>query len=409
LERQKAEIEKQNKEYAALNEELRASNEELIAARFKAEESDRLKSAFLTNMSHEIRTPMTAIIGFSDLLNKTNLSKEKQQFFAKTIQKRGYDLLSIIDDILDISKIEAGQMTIFEENGNIEQMMSEIYDTLKIVWSDSGNLVTLTYENELYNDDNFVITDFRRLKQIIINLLNNAFKFSVKGKITFGCRLKDSNKLLFYVSDTGIGIDPENQAIIFERFRQADETTTRVYGGTGLGLSISKGLVELLGGTIWVESQVGKGSTFSFTIPYKPYTKKKKPKFEKNEHTYHWENKKVLLVEDEELSAEYLREVLSETLVQITHVMFGKEALKLFKGKMVYDLVLLDIKLPDIDGYEVARQIKTMCKDQVIIAQTAYASDKHKEQCLEAGCNEYISKPIQITNLLSIMGKYLEE
>jgi CheY-like chemotaxis protein len=383
--------------------------QELIAAKEKAEDSDRLKSAFLANISHEIRTPMNAIVGFSDLLLMPGLESEKQELYAGIIKQRSFDLLNIINDILDISIIEAGQMKINEEPCNIGEVLSDIYLNCKVIWIDSGKSnVSLSYNNQLIEKGIRVITDSKRLRQILLNLLGNAFKFTSDGSIEYGCMLKENDTILFYVSDTGIGIEPSKKDIIFQRFRQAEDTTTRLYGGAGLGLSISKGLLELMGGNIWVDSEQGKGSTFYFTIPYKLTEIIPEQMISTQEPAFHWGNKKMLIVEDDKYNAEYLKAVLYVTGIQITHVVYGEEALNLLKSDHNFDLLLLDIKLPDIDGYELARKIKSFCSKIPIIAETAYASEDHKERCFEAGCDDYLSKPTSKSDLMTIMSKHLQ-
>jgi PAS domain S-box-containing protein len=249
--------------------EKRKLLDELVEAKEKAEESDRLKSTFLANMSHEVRTPMNAIIGFSDLLGDTDLTSDDRQQYAAIIRQRSYDLLDIINDILDISLIEAGEMKLIEEACNVDDILNDLLLTFEhLHHREDAHPASLHCINELARDDNRIVTDPRRIKQVLTNLLSNAFKFTHAGSITFGCRRHGAGELLLYVRDTGIGLTPEAMEFIFNRFRQVDESSTRPYGGTGLGLSISRGFVELLGGRIWVESEEGKGSVFQFTIPY---------------------------------------------------------------------------------------------------------------------------------------------
>jgi PAS domain S-box-containing protein len=415
--RQKLEIEKQNREYAALNaeylslnEELRTSNEELAAARDRAMESDQLKSAFLANMSHEIRTPMNAIIGFSDLLNNPDLPTAKQQQFTRTIRQRSYDLLALINDILDISKIEAGQMTLTEESGNLEELIADVYNTFKTVWCVSGKSeVKLKYKNHLSARENRIITDRGRLRQILSNLIGNAFKFTTEGSITIGCHMGKNQMLEFSVKDTGIGITPDKQSIIFDRFRQADEIYSRQFGGTGLGLSISKGLVELMGGKIWVESEPGKGSDFCFAIPYKPDARNHETFVENKSAVYQWKKLKLLLVEDDVSNTYYLKEALNETGINIVPVTLGKEAIDLIRNKKTFDLVLLDLRLPDIEGFNVVKQIKKFQPKLPVIIQTAYASDSYKKRSMKVGCADYLTKPIRKDDLLDAIGRCLEK
>jgi signal transduction histidine kinase len=260
------EIASQNEEYKQLNEELNQTNLELIEAMERAEESDRLKTSFLQNMSHEIRTPMNAIMGFSELLVDSFDDKENLEYFTGIINQRGKDLLEIIDEILDISKIESGQLSV-----NIEKFdLRPLFDDLKVLFEEvqiKKNKQHIFFDLRAQCDPSKLIveTDKAKLKQIFINLIGNAFKFTDNGRIEAGCKI-DNDNLLFFVSDTGVGIPQDKQQIIFERFSQIEQTTSRLYGGTGLGLSIVKGFVDSLGGQIWVESEPGKGTTFYFIL-----------------------------------------------------------------------------------------------------------------------------------------------
>ncbi len=243
---------------------------ELIAAKEKAEESDRLKSTFLANMSHEVRTPMNAIIGFAELLTEADLTKEQQREYTEIVKQRSYDLLGIINDILNISLIDAGEVVIAEEISNVNDLLTDLVTTFnQLLSEEQRQQVHLEYHCSLSPADTIIVTDSGRLRQVLTNLLSNAFKFTGKGSVNIGCKQHSEDEILFFVEDTGIGIDADVQKYIFDRFRQADESSARHYGGTGLGLSISRELVTLMGGKIWVESATGRGSTFNFTIPYR--------------------------------------------------------------------------------------------------------------------------------------------
>jgi signal transduction histidine kinase len=248
--------------------EQKAIREELIQAKERAEESDRLKSAFLANMSHEIRTPMNGIIGFSQMISREGLSKEKRIKFGEIIQDQGKQLLVIISDIIDISKIEAGQLKIEKDVFSLNDMMSKLYDTFVFLAEKESKRVKIIACNGLPDDDAFLYSDHGRIEQILSNLLSNAIKFTEEGKIRFGYQKQGEEALLFFVQDTGIGLSPKEQRLIFERFRQVESSYQVRQQGTGLGLSISQGLVQLLGGDIWVESRKDKGSAFYFTIPF---------------------------------------------------------------------------------------------------------------------------------------------
>ncbi|MCB2195227.1 MAG: PAS domain S-box protein [Bacteroidetes bacterium] len=386
-----------------VTEEMKLKKE-LIEAKEKAEESDRLKSAFLANMSHEIRTPMNAIRGFAQLLVEADFPKEKQQNFLNIINTRTQDLLVLIDDIIDISKIEANQLTIQDEEFLLDKMMSGLYSEKE---AEVKKNPELDFKLELNPENNKLIisADRSRIKQILQNLISNALKFTKKGKIAYGYQVK-ANMLEFYVKDTGIGISKKSQEIIFERFRQVDGSSTRKFGGTGLGLNISKHIVNLMGGEIWVESEEGKGSIFYFTVPLK-LAKKESNEPEQSEK-YDWSSKNILIVEDDEVNLYYLCELLEFTNVNILTARNGEESLKLVKSNGKIDLVLLDINLPDISGNDVVKEIRTFNKKLTVIAQSAYSMKEEIKKSMEYGLTDYVTKPIDSTLLLSIIDKYLK-
>jgi PAS domain S-box-containing protein len=422
------EIKAQNKEYQQLNQHLIQLNEEFKKAKEKAEESDKLKTAFLQNMSHEIRTPMNAIMGFSSLLADQYNNKPKLEQYSQIISQRCADLLEIINDILDIAKIESGQLSLNVEECNLNFMFLELLSFFKEHQKRISKEHIHFSLNALPNaKDNQIYIDSGKLKQIFINLLGNAFKFTEKGIIEVGCTIEttdnsitklgefsfNSNKptkyLQFYVRDTGIGIKPEKQLVIFDRFIQINEGHKKLYGGTGLGLSIVKGLVELFKGHIWLESEVDKGSTFYFTIPYKPVDQTSYSNTSpSNPPQLKFEGIKILVVEDDTYNAEFLREIFDTWGFDIIFTESGKEAIKI-ASEQDFDFVLMDIRLPDIDGYEAARQIKKIKPNLKIIAQTAYASGDDKKKAFETGCVDYISKPIKQDTLLNMIQKHLSE
>ncbi len=401
-----------NKEYTSLNKELSDSlnhikkiNGDLINAKIKAEESDKLKSAFLANISHEIRTPMNAIMGFSGFLIEPGLSKKKLEHYVQIINAGSQQLLSVINDIIDISKIESGQITVISELVNVINLLNELFVTYKKS-AELKNLKLLC-SCDHPNDDIQVKTDGNKIKQVICNLLNNAIKFTTEGKIEFGYKIKE-NVLEFYVEDTGIGIAPENHEFIFQRFMQAEQTNNQIYDGNGLGLSISKALVEKLGGTITVNSKLGMGSTFIFTVPYvKGMGNLVTSVSAKNSRQYNWKGKTILLVEDDANSHAYIEKLLSSTNIKIHNAWNGKQALELVKNHPDISLVLMDIKMPIMDGYEATRLIRQIRQKLPVIAQTAYALSHDREQALEAGCNDYISKPIERKLFMKTINNYL--
>ncbi|MBN1599124.1 MAG: response regulator [Bacteroidales bacterium] len=382
--------------------------EELIRAKEKAEESDKLKTAFLQNLSHEIRTPMNAIMGFSELMADESDDKEKLIKYSKIINQRSNDLLTIIDDILDIAKIESGQLPVNIEECNIRSLFEELTSYfIEIQKRFNKNNIKFSLQTFYNSSGDIILTDTVKLKQILINLINNAFKFTIEGTIEGGCKLIDKNNLLFYVKDSGIGIPSDKHEVIFERFIQLDQIQSMNAGGNGLGLSVAKGLVQLLGGEIFLDSEPYKGSTFSFTIPYKVAKSKHSDSLVQEEPTdSSITDKTILIVEDDYYNTEFLKEILKDQGVKTIQAANGKEAVELSLKENI-DLVLMDIRLPDINGYEATRQIRKHKPKLKIIAQTAYASHNEKQKALDAGCNDYLSKPTKKDALLSMVNRHL--
>jgi two-component system CheB/CheR fusion protein len=386
---------------------LKKVEKKLINAKNQAEESDRLKSAFLANMSHEIRTPMNSIIGFSDLLNEENIDKPTKENYLNIIQNAGNDLLKLIDDIIDIAKIEAGQIKLKIENVSLKKMISDLY----VMYNKNSNLIANNVKLKLIDSDKIcdnILTDELRVKQIIINLLNNAIKFTHNGEIEFGYYL-DGAFIQFFVKDTGIGLTKEQIKVIWERFRQADDSTTKKYGGAGLGLSISKGIVNLFGGKIWAESEMCKGTIFYFTIPYNPTIKKSIEIEEKLKHViYDWENKTILVAEDVDLNYQLIEKLLDDTNVDLIRAKNGYEAIKLYKQhKNIIDVILMDIQMPEMNGYDAIKKINKINKNIPIIAQTAYAMNDEIKKCFILGCSDVIKKPIIKRNMIESINKYI--
>ena len=399
-------LKEQNEELKVKNTNIQIINRELNKAKEKAEESDRLKSAFLANMSHEIRTPMNGIIGFSGMLNESGISEEKRMFYIDIITQSSHQLLSIVNDLLDISKIETGQMELNEDKIFLNALMDDLYSFFKPKADESK--ISLTHYKGLADEHSTIYSDGFKIRQILSNLVSNALKFTQKGQITFGYNPKD-NELEFFVEDSGIGIDLEMHEKIFERFRQADDATTRRYGGAGLGLSICKGYVELLGGKIWLDSLPDNGSTFYFTTNYQPVDTSVKA-FEPEQIKYDDPDLKgftILIAEDEEFNFLFIKEVLENHHMQVIHAKDGKEAWDKCIQYPEINLVLMDIKMPNMNGFEATRLIKERNPNLPIIAQTAYAMADDKEKILKAGCDDYISKPLKKEQLLKLLKKYL--
>jgi len=397
-----------NQEIEAQNVEYRLINEELSQAKQKAEESDRLKSAFLANMSHEVRTPMNGILGFSQLLTNPNIPEVDVRQYVSVIEGCGKQLLSIIDDLIDISKIEANQIIINEVEVNINSALHEIFLLFSQKAKDAN--IEFSYSFGLPDSHSRIITDGNRIKQIVSNLVGNAFKFTKTGHVKYGYVLKD-NLIEFFIEDTGIGIAEENRTIIFDRFRQVETSFSTQAGGTGLGLSISKAFIEKMGGNIWLTSKVGKGSTFYFTIPYKRVASggEKLEKVENLSVSKVKIGKNILVAEDDEANFLFIREVLAGKDYFIVRATNGREVIDTVKERPDIDLVLMDIKMPDLDGYKATKYIKEIRNDLPVIAQTAYAFTSDREKALAAGCDDYISKPIDSAKLLALIAKYLKQ
>lgn len=393
-------------------DEQKKTQQDLLFAKEKAEEADRLKSAFLANMSHEIRTPMNGILGFADLLKNPGLTGEMQNEYIKIIEKSGQRLLNIINNIVDISKIEAGLMNIDIKKSCINEQIIDVYNFFKPE-AESRNLL-LTCHNSLAAESAIIETDAEKLYAILTNLVKNALKYTKSGSIEFGYTVdmeKAPKEIQFFVKDTGIGIPEERQAAIFERFIQADISDKMAYQGAGLGLAISKAYVEMLGGKMWVESKAGAGSVFFFTLPFKTIINSK-PAFPKGLEPVLNEGMqklKILIVEDDEVSEKLIDIILRKCSKEIIVVKNGADAVKASLENPDIDLILMDIQIPELDGYEATQQIREFNSRVVIIAQTAYGMAGEREKSLACGCNGYLAKPIKKSELFEILRRHFGE
>ncbi len=440
-------IQKQLKELQSSEEEIRATNEELVStshslqetivelvkAKEHAEESDRLKSAFLANMSHEIRTPMNGILGFSELLKEPNLAGEEKQEYIEIIGKGGRRMLNIINDIVDISKIEAGLMDVELTGSDINKQIDYIYTFFKPEAETKG--LKFSIKNTFPLKEMIMITDHEKLYAILTNLVKNAIKYTEKGSIEFGYNVVETHgraslpisnraslpisgraSLQFYVKDTGIGIPTGRQQAIFERFIQADYGNKRAFEGAGLGLAITKSYVEMLGGKIWVESMEGIGSTFYFNLPYKTEQEEKRDIKEGvviegtgNQIIQEGLRLKILIAEDDEISTVFISKIVEKFAREILKTCAGIEAIEACRKNPDIDLVLMDIQLPELNGYEATRQIRQFNNNVVIIAQTAFALSGDREKALEAGCDEYVPKPVNKDELVRLIQKHFKK
>ncbi|MEZ5195238.1 MAG: response regulator [Bacteroidales bacterium] len=372
-----------------------------------------INPSVLSNISHEIRTPLNGILGFSELLRENGIAAEEKDNFINIIKSCGKSLLKIVDDVIDYSKIESDQIAIKREDFSIAKFMTEIYDYFK-----NDELFRQREQVELrlninVGANNLINADPKKLRQVLENLIGNAIKFTEKGYIEIGCKLSKEDQtdsgnrdIVFFVKDTGTGIEDEMKGLIFDEFFKIEHDISRLVGGTGLGLTIAKHIVEMSMGKIWFESEYGVGSEFYFTLPEAilPVPGTDKPITAKEIKTrYKWAGKKVLIVEDDEMSYVYLKEVLKSTKVEIFLARSGREAVEVIKKDQGFDLILMDIKLPEMDGFEATRRIKEIKNSIPVIAQTAYAMADDHQKSLEVGCDGYISKPINRRKLLQAM------
>jgi len=377
--------------------EKKTQEHEIIKAKEKAEEGDRLKSAFLQNISHEIRTPMNAICGFSELLQNTNLAYEKQKHFIKIINKSVNQLLYIIENIITISHIETNQIKINLIEFNPNNLINELFDEY-LQKQQSNGKINIDLKLSTSRQTNIKIkSDYTHLRQIFHILLDNAFKFTHTGTIEFGYSLNENN-ITFFVNDTGIGIPDDKQQIIFKSFAQADDTIRQLFGGMGLGLSIAVGLIKLIGGQLTIHSVENKGTEINFGLPV---IKKDVVNEQATEPIAKNLNKLTLLVaEDEELNYLYIEELLLETGINILHASNGQQAVEMCKSKPV-DVIIMDLKMPVLSGYEATAEIRKFNKTVPIIAQTAFAFKR--EDCLNSGFSDYIAKPFSDKQLINII------
>jgi PAS domain S-box-containing protein len=380
----------------------------ILEAKFKAEESDKLKTAFLSNMSHEIRTPMNAIVGFSDLLSDEQLSPEERRDFIAQINQGADDLMRLIDDIIDIAKIEAGQVNVHISECFIKELFKELHLMfLQNIRRTGKENVSIRLSWDWPLNELAIYTDPFRLKQIMINLLSNAVKFTDEGEIVLGLE-EHPEGIYFYVKDSGIGIRKEKQKVIFDRFMQGHETKTKLYGGTGLGLAISKNLTEILGGRIGVDSKSGEGSKFWFILPRNEVPLKYEAALRTPSNNLRsWEDKKILIAEDDHSNYYFLFEALKDTGVEILWSKDGEETMEMFRAHKDIDLVLMDINMPLKNGYECTREIKLERPTLPVIAQTAYAMSGEREISRDAGCDNYLSKPIKVSELLDTLALHI--
>ncbi|TRX36824.1 response regulator [Flavobacterium sp. ZT3R18] len=392
-----------------LFDDHRKNRFQLEKSKVKAEESDKLKSTFLANLSHEIRTPMNAIVGFSDLLLDDNLSVEFRKKYLKIIKSSGKNLVSIIEDLIEMSKIDAKQITPNYKGLNIENFVNELYSTLKVIVPEDKKVdfYLMKSDEKLPND---ILTDEVKLRQVMVNLLTNSIKFTDRGHVSFGYTLNHETKAIeFRVEDTGLGISKKDLKVIFDRFRRVEDDYSISLSGLGLGLSISKAYVEMLGGKITVESFYGEGSVFKFSIPlvYDTNNIGKDLKMD-GILPLDFGLKTILIAEDDNINYLLLKRILELKSHTVLRARNGLEVVNISAENDTIDLIFMDIKMPILDGYEAFKKIKQFKPELPIVAQTAHSSTEDKERILKAGFSGYITKPLDKEKIYELINQVFQ-
>jgi CheY-like chemotaxis protein/nitrogen-specific signal transduction histidine kinase len=391
-----------------LNFKIKQRTRQLQIAKEKAEESDRLKTNFIQNISHEIRTPMNSIIGFSELLLKENLSLEEQKEYAKIIASNSKELIVCIDNILEIAKLQTEKITIKPEEIDLDAL----FESIEKKYSQKTKEKNLTFivESKLNKNADLVLIDKSKLFKILLNLIDNAVKFTNTGSIIIQYDIIDK-EIIISIKDTGIGIKKKDQEIIFNVFTQSEKEISKNYGGLGLGLSIAKKNADLLGGKISVETLENQGSTFTLTLPFIPAIKTNQNSSEKKPiNTQKPEKHIILIAEDGDVNFMFLKTILTKMSgfnFVIHRAENGKKAVEICKKNSQIELVLMDIKMPIMDGYEATKKIKKLRPQLPIIAQTAYSTEEDIQKAIAAGCDDFISKPIDRSLLIPMIVHYI--
>jgi PAS domain S-box-containing protein len=388
---------------------LKQVHESLIQAKVEVETSNKLKASFLANISHEIRTPLNSVIGFANLLLSDNLSQESKEEFIEHINHNSEKLLQIIGDIIDLSRLESSQIEITYEEASLSEIINEVIGETRESIRRNDKPIILSVKNQFEDTGDLIFTDKIWLKRVLNHLMDNAVKFTLEGSVELSY-MKEEDNILFRIKDTGIGIKKENIRRIFEEFNQEINGHHRLFEGLGVGLTLAKEVIERMGGKIYVQSEKGIGSEFSFTIPYRPAGSRKlrSIRTELLAIPTNWSKKKCLLVDDNKDVLTYLNRILLDTGVSILTARSGREAIELIKSTPDIDVVLLDMQMPEMDGIEATKEIRKIRKDLPIIAQTAFIYEDDKDIILAAGCDACLIKPIRKEHLLTVMSGFIK-
>ncbi len=387
---------------------MKLVHQDLVKANFEAENSNRLKASFLANISHEIRTPLNSVIGFSNLLLSDDLSKETREEYIDHINYNSEKLLQIIGDIIDLSRLESSQMEITYEETSISDIIKEVVEDARKSIRRNEKPIVLTFRNSFQEHSDLIFSDRIWLKRVLTHLLDNAVKFTLEGSVELSYSKQDDN-ILFAIKDTGIGINSENLVRIFEEFRQEIDGHHRPFEGLGVGLTLAKEVLEKMGGKIYVKSEKGVGSEFSFTVPYRPAgSNKTRIRIEQSGLSENWNSRKCLLVDDNKEVLIYLRRILVDTGINVLTARSAPEAISLISSDPQIDVVILDMQMPEMNGIEATKEIRKIRKDLPIIAQTAFVFEDDKDIILSAGCDACLIKPIRKEHLISVMSGFIK-
>jgi PAS domain S-box-containing protein len=392
---------------------MKEVHQEFVKAKTEAEISNRLKSNFLANISHEIRTPLNSVVGFANLLLSDDLSSETREEYVEHINHNSERLIQILGDIIDLSRLESSQIGLAYEEASVSSIVNDVIREARKAVKRSEKPVVLNFKEQNSGSNDLVFTDKVWLRRVLNHLMDNAIKFTLDGSIEFSYK-KENDNLLFCVKDTGIGINKENLARIFEEFRQEIGDHHRPFEGLGIGLTLVKLVVERMGGHVYVKSEKGIGSEFSFTIPYRPVANAStQVKFidiqdQQMNAINNWSSRKCLLVDDNMDVLVYLKRILADTGINVLKATSGPEALEIVNSDDKIDLVLLDIQLPGMNGIETTKHIRKIRKDLPIIAQTAFIFEEDKDSIIEAGCDACLIKPIRKEHLLTVMSSFIK-